>query len=75
MGYGELCSSHFNTYIIMNLLIAILLYLGYAYTPGQVTSPQTATQVQNVNYAKYINDNHFYTVNEEGVVIDVDVNP
>lgn len=59
----------------MNLLVAILLYLGFNYSPEQVTTLQASGQDENVEYAKYVRDNNFYTCNEEGVVIDVTVNP
>jgi|GEM_PF-6425595 len=60
----------------MDLLIAILMYLGYSYTPAQL-SAQTAAHVDdpNVKYATYIIDNRYYSLDEDGVVIDVDVNP
>ncbi len=59
----------------MDLLIAILMYLGYTYTPAQLNAQTAATQDPNVKYAKYIIDNRYYSLDEDGVVIDVDVNP
>jgi hypothetical protein len=60
----------------MDLLIAILMYLGYSYNPAQINEMNEANvQDENVKYAEYIIDNRYYSVDDEGVVIDVDVNP
>lgn len=58
----------------MNLLIAILLYLGFSYTPEQVNALASANN-EEVLQATHIRDNNLYICNEEGVVFDVTVNP
>ena len=61
----------------MELLIAILLKLGFFYTPEQVNTIRT-TGVPNeeIIYAEHIIDDHLYHYDEDGgVVIEDDVDP
>ena len=61
----------------MDLLYAILVALGCNYSPATLntTTPSEPEYVM-VQYAKYIRDNNLYHItSEEGVVIDVSVNP
>ncbi|MEO8085746.1 MAG: hypothetical protein ABI763_02940 [Bacteroidota bacterium] len=61
----------------MNLLISILLAMGFHYTPAQIPPGQTPLNPADpIAYATFIRDNGlFHITAEEGVVIDVDVNP
>jgi hypothetical protein len=61
----------------MELLIAILLQLGFYYTPEQVNSIQTtgAPNEEIIN-AQHIIQDHLYHYDEDGgVVIEDDVDP
>ena len=60
----------------MELLIAILLKLGFYYTPDQLQVLQTTGTDEQVVYAQHIIDDHLYYYDEDGgVVIEDDVDP
>jgi len=61
----------------MDLLYAILVALGCNYSQASLnTAPTNESEYEMVQYATYIRDNNLYHItSEEGVVIDVSVNP
>ena len=61
----------------MELLIAILLKLGFYYTPEQIQNQQiNNTQTEEIIYARHIADEHLYHYDQEGgIVIEDDVDP
>ena len=59
----------------MELLILILMKLGFSYTPAQFNVPSTAQQ-EEVIYAQHIINEGLYHYDEDGgVVIEDDVDP
>ncbi|CAN5624291.1 hypothetical protein BH11BAC1_BH11BAC1_11110 [soil metagenome] len=59
----------------MELLIIILMKMGFYYTPDLLNTP-VASQSQEVKNAKYIIDEGLYHFEEDGgVVIEDDVDP
>ena len=61
----------------MELLLAILLKLGFFYTPEQIDREISTAQMDvNVQHAEYIIDKGLYSYDEDGgVVIEDDVDP
>lgn len=60
----------------MTLLIAILLKLGFYYTPEQVTLLSSTGQDENVIYAQHIIDDGLYHYDADGgVVLEDGVDP
>lgn len=61
----------------MELLLAILLKLGFYYTPDQVTAIRVSgAPNEEIFYAQHVVDEHLYHYDEEGgVVIEDDVDP
>ncbi len=59
----------------MEILFAILLYMGYHFNP-ELPLPSTGPEAAIVEQATVIRDNNWYTSHEaEGVIIVDDINP